>query len=1424
MWFSAEVNAHGEIQLRGNSATVGGGLCGAGWGGDVKLGRDALLRVEGNEAAEDGGGVALLTLSRLSMTSNECTPDCLNLRDNGSCNAQCLQPGCSFDQGQCTYRFEKAGEMAMEPCMRDMHPEDPSRSFCTVWRETDPEVCGPMCMVSSCDWSEGSAGCGEVYESLRSCPLFAALSLRSILAQPELVYVKAGGTARGFGRCAGPCRTDPHPPLPAWCNGTEACTSSPDAPWCPTIDDESKLVVRVREGEVSDEGDMTAGLSWGECSPDHPRLPGVDFDYDKNHLLGLLELSSAQLFRKYPGCGQNPVIIRSNKAGRNGGGLFKSSCSVMPERQRECLIGGITEEAAVAIVLHSNSAQAAGGGAFVACHETGDCSKRILISLLPSPPSFLDFADNQAGTYGDDMATNAQTLIAVSAESGPTSTVPGQSLIDLTVALLDAKGQQIKSPPDAALPALLSLAVCPRGQPSCSVSTNTLQPVSYLRLPAGKMEASSAEQGVMLERCVDGEETVVVHLAVVAETLEIPSLSKTVELQCGSCQKGQQLVVSVRNGIRTWSCESCSFTEYVVNAHQGCHRCPVGATCNGADLVGRVENSTWQADMEKGIYLLTGCPAGHQLINYLEADSAKAFFHDAQLCMPCTVNQYLSPLGSCQVCPVWGQCDGQSFVSLVPQATWAVDEALEQLRLLSCPPGYILIRSHADPARENCVACPAKSYLLEQAKVRDGAVTGPWVWAGEQSSKLCLPCPTGAVCEGARVSSTEGYWRHPSNFTCPPDACNSAGDCDMRRCTAAAVDAQLVVGLGRAQVDWQQRAIVLACPPGVCRAEDECEQGNWGPVCGRCKPEHARQGHRCYHCNPDQEFRARVGMYVVFPVLAALLWALLSWQPILIFAYKWCTARGAPSEASFTPDVPMWHSPISAARVAVFRTSFTMMVAAFQIAAALFQNYSIKWPDTVSTFFSLSTIANIVPYEFGNLACLWKESTLMERTVFGTIGPIVGVAMHSLPVICLSVAGLCGLRNAQLSQHVWQLFWSTLTLICVILYPSASAAALRPFHCHSELELVVRDWELRCPSLTQGFEFYWSFVFTLCYPVGLPCGVLIALIWFRVPQMAHAKYEEALLKALYRHAESCIPGESQKQALHASYSNDSKHSVRSQHGPSIRPGADTLRVACRSRQMSMFSVLSTSMEIDSGQGSTGKDSTRRFSSRSMTRTQLFAFVDRVKERHHAASGRVMPAGWWPRLLSACKAQSSSAVGELDLDNMRERDLRQWLVRAARIMMADGDLAIEEPHWGGGEEEGEERALSCLGGLIRPYKVQFWYWESVEMLRKLTLASMIPMLVQTPANQVAMALFILLFYLVAVVWGSPYTNSSQNLLQAYIQLTLFCTLYYGQYSALFCQTSLNAADCDNNRVEWSLVAMYIAVLLGPLIKTDRKSVV
>lgn len=100
-----------------------------------------------------------------------------------------------------------------------------------------------------------------------------------------------------------------------------------------------------------------------------------------------------------------------------------------------------------------------------------------------------------------------------------------------------------------------------------------------------------------------------------------------------------------------------------------------------------------------------------------------------------------------------------------------------------------------------------------------------------------------------------------------------------------------------------------------------------------------------------------------------------------------------------------------------------------------------------------------------------------------------------------------------------------------------------------------------------------------------------------------------------------------------------------------------------------------------------------------------------------------------------------------------------------------------------------------------------------MVRKLLLASSIPMLIHSSATQVGtihswscrlclclrepaqpsaslwcacrhvlccaqitVALFTLLFFLSAFLWGSPYRSSVPNYLQAYIQLTLFCTLY------------------------------------------------
>lgn len=44
------------------------------------------------------------------------------------------------------------------------------------------------------------------------------------------------------------------------------------------------------------------------------------------------------------------------------------------------------------------------------------------------------------------------------------------------------------------------------------------------------------------------------------------------------------------------------------------------------------------------------------------------------------------------------------------------------------------------------------------------------------------------------------------------------------------------------------------------------------------------------------------------------------------------------------------------------------------------------------------------------------------------------------------------------------------------------------------------------------------------------------------------------------------------------------------------------------------------------------------------------------------------------------------------------------------------------------------------------------------------------------TQITTALFTVLFFFSAYIWGHPYRSTFPNLLQAYAQFVLFCTLY------------------------------------------------
>ena len=82
-----------------------------------------------------------------------------------------------------------------------------------------------------------------------------------------------------------------------------------------------------------------------------------------------------------------------------------------------------------------------------------------------------------------------------------------------------------------------------------------------------------------------------------------------------------------------------------------CLTCPAGCDCTagGADI--RCEVGTWIA--VNGSYILTGCPAGHQLVNSTVGTSRGAFSSDLQQCKACIRGQYIinPDTDVCQDCP-----------------------------------------------------------------------------------------------------------------------------------------------------------------------------------------------------------------------------------------------------------------------------------------------------------------------------------------------------------------------------------------------------------------------------------------------------------------------------------------------------------------------------------------------------------------------------------------------------------------------------------------------------------------------------------------------------------------------------------------------------------------------------------------------------
>lgn len=329
---------------------------------------------------------------------------------------------------------------------------------------------------------------------------------------------------------------------------------------------------------------LDLGQAWGVCSIDKPKLPGLGFEYDADILTRTLLLTLPELFSEHPGCGSMPVAFRSNRAGRHGGGLFQQDCDEGIKQKGLCWVGGISDQASSSFIVsfEANIAGGAGGSIYTTCFSLDICQEVTKMSIgLPtsSKGKVLSFLSNEAGGYGEDLATAPSDLVLGASQR---NYVPGKTMLDVTFFMLDATGQVVVGSELQPISHMVHLHVLPATADCTTVYSCDLlrlqTPIYFLSNGKQKMTSTrDFNHNVPLMYCPLGAKSSVdIRLFVSPSSLldapsDLVSLQKTITVSCSPCEPGW---TKVTDG-QLWTCTQCDLSEYIIDPNIfGCQPCP----------------------------------------------------------------------------------------------------------------------------------------------------------------------------------------------------------------------------------------------------------------------------------------------------------------------------------------------------------------------------------------------------------------------------------------------------------------------------------------------------------------------------------------------------------------------------------------------------------------------------------------------------------------------------------------------------------------------------------------------------------------------------------------------------------------------------------------------------------------------------------
>jgi len=349
-----------------------------------------------------------------------------------------------------------------------------------------------------------------------------------------------------------------------------------------------------------------------------------------------------------------------------------------------------------------------------------------------------------------------------------------------------------------------------------------------------------------------------------------------------------------------------------------------------------------------------------------------------------------------------------------------------------------------------------------------------------------------------------------------------------------------------------------------------------------------------------------------------------------------------------------------------------------------------------------------------------------------------------------------------LVDKTWRIFMFWVFLV----YPLSTFVTALGFLCQNidGKMLMQANMQLDCPLRARGSPiFLWSLFGSICYSLGIPTLTLLTLIRFNLPKLARKKHDaailEALLSAMYRTSKDNEGSDAQGQeAGGPELANTSSHGITTVASPH---GSDT-----------QMANLTLQEEL----------------SHEPTLTSLLVFLHKVEQSQEKDD------------VEGEKQEVVQHVQGLSKTEKMER-----VLLAGRKMVARGELAVVRPKWGDRTATFEElRVLARLGLLFSDYKVEFWYFEIIEMVRKLILTAGILFLYPGSPQQTAAGLLVTVWSLQLFSLLKPFDSRDGNRAQIFSLFTLSTILFYGLLSTI-------TRDSIKTSIEDSIVTVFIFVL-------------